>query len=171
MASVFVKDIQGDALVSNKKNIKGKSRGILHSRSSGDPEKNEESSNYNGKKPLICYQCGKCLAIEARAIDVMINVVGIKQEVFAVVSSDDMVPAIQKIKQEDLEQVVSETTYANKNLYKESIDEDVLKVELHGQSLKISRSTNDSEQILEAYGENRDQIEEEDDIEVLKKNI
>ena len=85
-----------------------------------------------------------------------IDVVGIKQEVFAVVSSDDMVPAIQKIKQEDLEQVVSETTYANKNLYKESIDEDVFKVEVHGQSLKISRSTNDSEQILEENGESRD---------------
>ena len=85
-----------------------------------------------------------------------IDVVGIKQEVFAVVSSDDMVPAIQKIKQEDLEQVVSETANANKNLYKESIDKDVLKVEVHGQSLKISRSTNDSEQILEENGESRD---------------
>ena len=115
---------------------------------------------------------GKCLVAEARIIDVMISinrkwldqrsiiyladhmekqeidVVGIKQEVFAVVSSDDMVPTIQKIKEEDLEQVVSETTNANKNLYKESIDEDVFKVEVHGQSLKISRSTNDSEQIL-----------------------
>ena len=85
-----------------------------------------------------------------------IDVVGIKQEVFAVVFNDDMVPAIQKINEEHLKQVVSETTYANKNLYKESIDEDVLKVELHGQSLKISRSTNDSEQILVEDGESRD---------------
>ena len=85
-----------------------------------------------------------------------IDVVGIKQEVFAVVSSDDMVPTIQKIKEEDLEQVVSETANANKNLYKESIDEDLFKVEVHGQSLKISRSTNDSEQILEENVESRD---------------
>ena len=62
----------------------------------------------------------------------------------------------KKINEEDLKQVVSETTYANKNLYKESIDEDVLKVEVHGQSLKISRSTNDSEKILVEDGESRD---------------
>ena len=43
-----------------------------------------------------------------------------------------MVVSIEEIKEEDLEQVVSETTYANKNLYKESIDEDVFKVEGHG---------------------------------------
>ena len=36
-----------------------------------------------------------------------IDIVGIKQEVFAVVSSDDMVPTIQKIKEEDLEHAIS----------------------------------------------------------------
>ena len=85
-----------------------------------------------------------------------IDVVGIKHENFAHIPTGDMGTAIEEIKEEDLEQVVSETTNANKNLYKESIDEDVLKVEVHGQSLKISRSTNDSEQILEENGESRD---------------
>ena len=58
LASVFVKDEEGDALVVNKRNFKGKSRDMSHSRSSGYPKKNEEPSNYYGKKPLICYRCG-----------------------------------------------------------------------------------------------------------------
>ena len=37
LASMFVKDVKGDALVANKKNFKGKSKGMTHSRSSGDP--------------------------------------------------------------------------------------------------------------------------------------
>ena len=48
------------------------------------------------------------------------------------------------------------------------MEKNVLKAELYGQSSNISRLTNDLEHILEAYGENRDQVEEEDDIEVLK---
>ena len=52
------------------------------------------------------------------------------------------------------------------------MDKNVLKAEVYCQSSVIWRSSNDSEQILEAYGENRDQVEEEDDIEVLKtKNM
>uniref|UniRef100_M1BZJ6 Uncharacterized protein n=1 Tax=Solanum tuberosum TaxID=4113 RepID=M1BZJ6_SOLTU len=62
LASAFVKYGEGDALVADKRNFKGKSRDMLHSRSSGDssfPEKKEESSNYYGKKPLRYNQCGK----------------------------------------------------------------------------------------------------------------
>uniref|UniRef100_M1DLP9 CCHC-type domain-containing protein n=1 Tax=Solanum tuberosum TaxID=4113 RepID=M1DLP9_SOLTU len=62
LASVFVKDGEGDALVADKRNFKGKSRDMSHSRSSGGsslPGKKEEASNYYGKKPLRCYLCGE----------------------------------------------------------------------------------------------------------------
>uniref|UniRef100_M1DUK0 Uncharacterized protein n=1 Tax=Solanum tuberosum TaxID=4113 RepID=M1DUK0_SOLTU len=93
-----------------------------------------------------------------------------KKEIFEDVPSGDRVADIEEIKEEDLEQAVSETTCANDDLYKESIDEDVLEAKVYGQSSAISRSTNDSEQIMEADGESRDQIEEQNDIEVLETN-
>ncbi|KAH0754089.1 hypothetical protein KY290_024359 [Solanum tuberosum] len=46
----------------HKRNFKGKSRDMSHSRSSdasSSLRKKEESSNYSGKKPLRCYRCGK----------------------------------------------------------------------------------------------------------------
>ena len=114
---------------------------MSHSRPSGDPEKNEESSNYNGKKPLICYQCGKCLAIEARAIDVMINVVGIKQEIFADNPSGDMEASIEEMKEEGPKHAISEATCASGDFYSESIDGEVLEAEVFGQPSAISRPT------------------------------
>ena len=96
MASAFVKYGEGDAFVADKRNFKGKSRDMLHSRSSGE---REESFNYYGKKLLRCYRRGKighgnryyrakesnmaqklageeedggkCLVVEARAINDM----------------------------------------------------------------------------------------------------
>ncbi|KAH0751748.1 hypothetical protein KY285_004896 [Solanum tuberosum] len=61
LASMFVKDGEGDALVADKRNFKGKSRDMSHSRSSSDsssPGKKKDTSNYYGKKPLRCYRCG-----------------------------------------------------------------------------------------------------------------
>ena len=45
-----------------------------------------------------------------------------------------------------------------------------MKAEVYGQSSAISRSTNDLEQILEAYEECRYQLEKEVDIKVLESN-
>ncbi|KAH0652604.1 hypothetical protein KY289_030282 [Solanum tuberosum] len=134
---------------------------------------------------------GKCLVAEAQAIDVMISinhekdwiddlecnivdhmekqetdVVGMKQDIFEDIPSGDRVAAIEEIKEEDLEQAISETICASGDLYKESIEGDVLEAEVYGQSSIISRSANDSEKILKADGESRDQIEEEANIEV-----
>ncbi|KAH0754091.1 hypothetical protein KY290_024361 [Solanum tuberosum] len=187
LTSVFIKYGEGDALVVEKRNFKGKSRDMSHSRSSGASSslrKKEKSSNYSGKKPLRCYCCGevghikrycrakesnmdqkvaeeeeewgKCLVAETRAIDD--------------VPTGDMVAAIEEIREENLEHAISETICASGDLYKESIERDVLKVKVYDQSSVISRSINDSEQILKAYGESRDQIEEEADIEVFETN-
>ena len=99
---MFVKEVEGDALLANKNKFKGKSRGISHTRSLGDPEKKEESSNYYDKRLLRCYRGGNIghikwycrakesnvaqkvaeeqeewepwLAVEARAIDAMISI-------------------------------------------------------------------------------------------------
>ncbi|KAH0730992.1 hypothetical protein KY289_002180 [Solanum tuberosum] len=138
---------------------------------------------------------GKCLVSKARAIDAMISinvennwiedleynignhakkketdVVGMKQEIFEDIPSGDRVAAIEEIKEEDFEQAISETICVSGDLYKESIEGDMLEAKIYGQSSAISRSTNDSGQILEADGESRDQIEEEADVEVLKTN-
>ena len=108
---------------------------------------------------------GKCLVAEARAIDFMISinlkrdwikdleyniadhlekqdidVVDIKQEIFEDVSNGDRVAAIEETKEEDLGQAVSETTYVNGDLYKESMEENILKAEVYDQSSVISRS-------------------------------
>ncbi|KAH0780107.1 hypothetical protein KY290_006534 [Solanum tuberosum] len=61
LASMFVKDGEGDALVADKRNFKGKSRDMSHSRFSSDsssPGKKEDPFNYYGKKPLKCYRYG-----------------------------------------------------------------------------------------------------------------
>ncbi|KAH0733942.1 hypothetical protein KY285_009649 [Solanum tuberosum] len=61
LASVFVNNGEGYALVANKRNLKGKIRDMMHTRSVGGsslPGKKEEPSNYYGKKPPRCYQCG-----------------------------------------------------------------------------------------------------------------
>ncbi|KAH0668946.1 hypothetical protein KY289_023439 [Solanum tuberosum] len=121
---------------------------------------------------------GKCLVAETRAIDVMISINlerdWIEDLEYNIANHDvpigDMVAAIEEIKEENLEQATSETICASGDLYKESIERDVLKVKVFGQSSVISRSINDSEQILKAYGESRDQIEEEVDIEVFETN-
>ncbi|XP_049391577.1 LRR receptor-like serine/threonine-protein kinase FLS2 [Solanum stenotomum] len=58
LASVFVKDGEGYALVADKRNFKGKSRDMLHSRSSGGSSslgKKDEPSHYYGKKPPRFY--------------------------------------------------------------------------------------------------------------------
>uniref|UniRef100_M1DGE3 Nitrate transporter n=1 Tax=Solanum tuberosum TaxID=4113 RepID=M1DGE3_SOLTU len=83
----------------------------------------------------------------------------------------DMVAAIEEIKEENLEHAISETTCASGDLYKESIERDVLEVKVYDQSSVISRSINDSEQIMKADGESRDQIEEEADIEVSETKV
>ncbi|KAH0636544.1 hypothetical protein KY289_036459 [Solanum tuberosum] len=60
LASVFVEG-EGNALVADKRNFKGKARHILHSGLSGgssSPGKKEEPSNYYGKTPPRCYRCG-----------------------------------------------------------------------------------------------------------------
>lgn len=61
MAGEFVKEREENALVSNKKNVKGKERYMFHSRfacGSSSPENTEDFFN-NYKKPLRCYLCGK----------------------------------------------------------------------------------------------------------------
>ncbi|XP_070007239.1 uncharacterized protein [Nicotiana sylvestris] len=61
MASVSIKEGEGIALVADKRNFNGKSRDIVHFRSSSgssSPGKKGESSS-NGKKPLKCYRYGK----------------------------------------------------------------------------------------------------------------
>ncbi|KAH0705082.1 hypothetical protein KY289_010158 [Solanum tuberosum] len=61
LASVFVNNGEGCALVANKRNFKGKIRDMPHTRSVGGsrlPGKKEEPSNYYGKKPPRCYRCG-----------------------------------------------------------------------------------------------------------------
>jgi len=98
------------------------------------------------------------------------DVVGMKQEIFEDALNGDMVAAIEVIKEDDPEKEISETTCASGDLYKESIGGDVLEAEVSCQSFETSRSTNDSEQILKADGESRDQIEEEADIEVSETN-
>ncbi|KAH0680455.1 hypothetical protein KY284_021540 [Solanum tuberosum] len=229
LASVFVKEGEENALVANKRNFKGKTRDVPHSRSSGgshSPGEKKESSNYYGKKPIRCYQCGEvghikrycranesnmdkkvveeekedeewgnCLVAEARAIDAMISintekgwiedieyniadhmekqeidVVSMKQEIFEDILIGNRVVAIDEIKEEDLEPKISETICVSGDLYRESIEGDVLETKVSGQSSTISRSTNYSKQILKADGESRDQIEKEADIEVLKTN-
>uniref|UniRef100_M1BGY3 Uncharacterized protein n=1 Tax=Solanum tuberosum TaxID=4113 RepID=M1BGY3_SOLTU len=109
---------------------------------------------------------GKCLVAEGRAIDVMISinlergwiedleyniadqvenqetdVVGMKQEIFEYVPSGDMVAAIEEIKEEDPEQAISESGD------EKSLRENVLKVEVSGQSSTISRSITSLDQI------------------------
>ncbi|KAH0676665.1 hypothetical protein KY285_024466 [Solanum tuberosum] len=138
---------------------------------------------------------GNCLVDEARAINAMISinierdwidyieynivdhvekqetdVVDMKQEIFEDALIGDTVAAIEETKEEDHEKEISETTCASGDLYKESIGGDVLEAEVSCQSFETSRSTNDSEQILKADGESRDQIEKEADIEVSKTN-
>ncbi|KAJ8547434.1 hypothetical protein K7X08_011020 [Anisodus acutangulus] len=61
------------------------------------------------------------------------------------------------------EQAVSETIYANGDHSGESIEGDVVEAEVTGQSSAISRSITGSEQILEADGEAKYQIDEEAD--------
>ena len=72
-----------------------------------------------------------------------------------------MVATIEEIKEENLQQVVCETTRVNGDHYKERMEEDKLKAEIYGQSSAISRSTNDSKQILK-------QIEK---VKIYKKNL
>ena len=98
------------------------------------------------------------------------DVVDIKQENFVDVPSGDMIASIEEIEKEDSKQAISENTCVSGDIYKESIDGDVLEVEVFGQSSAISRSTNDLEQILEAYEECRYQLEKEVDIKVLESN-
>ncbi|KAH0686113.1 hypothetical protein KY289_016867 [Solanum tuberosum] len=61
LVGVFVEG-EGNALVADKRNFKGKSRDMLQyeiSCGSSLPGKKEEPSNYYGKKLLRCYRCGK----------------------------------------------------------------------------------------------------------------
>ncbi|KAH0674426.1 hypothetical protein KY284_025513 [Solanum tuberosum] len=179
LTSVFIKYGEGDALVVEKRNFKGKSRDMSHSRSSGASSslrKKEKSSNYSVAEEEE--EWGKCLVAETRAIDVMISInlerEWIEDLEYNIANHDvpigDMVAAIEEIKEENLEHAISETTCASGDLYKESIERDVLEVKVSDQSSVISKSINDSEQILKADGESRDQIEEEADIEVSETN-
>uniref|UniRef100_M1A3Y4 Formin 14 n=1 Tax=Solanum tuberosum TaxID=4113 RepID=M1A3Y4_SOLTU len=54
------------------------------------------------------------------------NVVGMKQEIVEDAPNGDMVAAIEVIKEEDPKKEISDTTCASGDLYKESIDGDVL---------------------------------------------
>lgn len=61
LSSVFVKR-EENALIADKRNFKGKTRDMSHSRFSGglrSPREKEDPSNYYGKKPLRCYRCGE----------------------------------------------------------------------------------------------------------------
>ncbi|XP_070025820.1 uncharacterized protein [Nicotiana sylvestris] len=61
MAGVSIKEEEGNAIVTDKRNFKGKSRDSMHFQSSSgssSPRKKEESSS-SGKKLLKCYHCGK----------------------------------------------------------------------------------------------------------------
>ena len=111
---------------------------------------------------------GKCLAIEPRAIDAMINVVGIKQEIFADNPSGDMEASIEEIKEEGPEHAISETTCASGDLYSDRVYGEVLEAEVFGQPSSISRPMNDSKKFVKANGESKDQIENEIDIEVSR---
>ncbi|KAH0644181.1 hypothetical protein KY284_032065 [Solanum tuberosum] len=85
LASVFVKDGEGDALVADKRNFKGKTGDMPHSQSSGgsrSPREKEEPSKYCRAKESNMAQkvaeeeeeWGNCLVAEARAIDAMISI-------------------------------------------------------------------------------------------------
>ena len=56
------------------------------------------------------------------------------------------------------EQATPGAIYTNGDLYGENIDKDIWEVDFIDQSLAISRPVIDSDQILEANGENVDQI-------------
>ncbi|KAH0714401.1 hypothetical protein KY284_007306 [Solanum tuberosum] len=169
LAGVFVNDIEGYALVANKRNFKGKTRDVSHTRSLGGsslPGKKEEFSNYYAEARAIDAKISINLEgdwiedLEYNIADHLekqeVDVDGTKQEIFEDVLSGDRVATIEEIKEEDLEQ--------------ESIEGDVLEAAVYGQSSAISRAINDPEQILKADGESRDQIEQEAYIEVSKTN-
>ena len=63
------------------------------------------------------------------------------------------------------EQATPGAIYTNGDLYGENIDKDIWEVDVIDQSLAISRTIIDSDQILEANGENVDQIYGEADLE------
>nr|XP_016482778.1 PREDICTED: translocase of chloroplast 159, chloroplastic-like [Nicotiana tabacum] len=73
-------------------------------------------------------------------------------------------PDVKDVEKEP-EQAVSETIYANGDLSEGSIEGDVVEAEVSGQSSAISRSISGSQQILEADGEAKDQIDEEAELE------
>lgn len=84
-----------------------------------------------------------------------------KQNFFKYAPSDDMVASTVEIEKQDLEHAISETTCASGDLYKESIDGEVLEAEVFGQSSAISSPINGLEKFLKADGGSRDQIEKE----------
>ncbi|KAH0680062.1 hypothetical protein KY284_021147 [Solanum tuberosum] len=150
LASAFVKYGEGDALVADKINFKGKSRDMLHSRSSGDssfPGKKEEFSNYYVNH------------VAKQNIDV----ISMKQETIKDIHSGDMVASIEEIKEINSEQAVSGAIYADGDLYGE-IEEDVWEVEVSDQSLAILRSVIGLDQVLEADGDDEYQIDKEADL-------
>lgn len=62
LASEFVKEREENALVADKRNVRGKTRDMPHSRlssGSSSPGKKEEFYDNYGKRPLRCYRCGK----------------------------------------------------------------------------------------------------------------
>uniref|UniRef100_M1DN96 Uncharacterized protein n=1 Tax=Solanum tuberosum TaxID=4113 RepID=M1DN96_SOLTU len=100
----------------------------------------------------------------------MLDVISMKLETIKDVHTGDMVASIEEIKETNSEQAVPRSIYADGDLYGESIEEDVWKVEISNQSSAISRSVIGLDQILEANGDDEYQIEEEVDIEVSETN-
>ncbi|KAH0642614.1 hypothetical protein KY290_034204 [Solanum tuberosum] len=138
MASVFVKYREGDALVADKRNFKGKSRDMLHSRSSGHIRIycRAKESNMAQKVAKEKEDWKNCLVAEARTIDVMVSinleedliedseynavdhvekknvdVISMKQETIKDVHTGDMVASIEQIKEINSEQAVSDRTF------------------------------------------------------------
>ncbi|KAH0775852.1 hypothetical protein KY290_007263 [Solanum tuberosum] len=75
-----------------------------------------------------------------------------------------MVASIKEIKEINSEQAVHGVIYVDSDLYGESIEEDAWEVEVSDQSPAISRSVIGLDQLLEANGENAEQIDGEVDL-------
>ncbi|XP_009781898.1 translocase of chloroplast 159, chloroplastic [Nicotiana sylvestris] len=120
-------------------------------------------------------------AAESKPVDIIVGAGSDEKLDAGDVQTGDAVAATEEIKEADPEsgnispdvkdvekepeQAVSETIYANGDHSEGSIEGDVVEAEVSGQSSAIPRSISGSQQILEADGEAKDQIDEEAELE------
>ncbi|KAF3639253.1 hypothetical protein FXO38_22763 [Capsicum annuum] len=163
LAGEFVKEREGNALVANKKNVRGKTRDMSHSPFFGgsrSPGKKEEFCDNYGKSPLRCYRCGKlgrirryCRAHTKKFVEEKEGWwegTDKKQEDIEDVQTGQVLAAIREIKEADpeigntslnvkdvevdSEETVSGNQYVSDDIIGESIKEDIVKVEVSDQS-------------------------------------